>query len=109
MTTLEEARTVLNKLSVADRQSVIEWLTHDSEEVAPGIFRTPGVCGGEACVRDLRLTVWLLEEGRRAGSTDAQLIQSHPTLTREDVTRAWDYVLAHGEEIDRAIRENSEV
>jgi hypothetical protein len=57
MTTLEEARTVLNKLSVADRQSVIEWLTHDSEEVAPGIFRTPGVCGGEACVRDLRLPV----------------------------------------------------
>jgi uncharacterized protein (DUF433 family) len=109
MTTLEEARTVLNKLSVADRQSVIEWLTHDSEEVASGIFRTPGVCGGEACVRNLRLTVWLLEEGRRAGATDAQLIQSHPALTREDLSRAWDYVRAHREEIDRAIRENSEV
>jgi uncharacterized protein (DUF433 family) len=37
------------------------------------------------------------------------LIQAHPALTQEDLSRAWDYVRAHGEEINRAIRENSEV
>ena len=31
------------------------------------IQRTDGVCGGEACVGDTRIAVWMLEEARRGG------------------------------------------
>jgi len=109
MTTLEEARTVLNRLTPEERQSLLESLAHEPVEVAPGVFCTPGVCGGEACVRGMRLPIWLLAEGRRRGATDNQLRAAHPGLTQEDLDRAWDYVAAHRAEIDRLIRENSEV
>ncbi len=109
MNALEEARTVLTRLTPDERQSLLEWLARESVEVAPGIFCTPGVCGTEACVRGLRLPVWLLEEGRRNGTTDEQLLQAHPALSREDLAHAWSYAAAHRAETDRLIRENSEV
>jgi uncharacterized protein (DUF433 family) len=109
MTALEEARTVLSRLTPGERQSLLESLAHEPVEVAPGIFSTPGVCGGEACVRGMRLPVWLLAEGRRHGATDDRLLAAHPGLTREDLKRAWDYAAAHRAEINRLIRENSEV
>lgn len=109
MTTLEEARTVVNRLSPEERQSLLEWLAQETMEVAPGVFRTPGVCGGETCVRGMRLPVWLLEEGRRHGATESQLLQAHPGLTAEDLAHAWAYVAGHREEIDRLIQANGEV
>jgi uncharacterized protein (DUF433 family) len=109
MTALEEARTVLNRLTPEDRQSLLDTLAREPMEVAPGIFRTPGVCGGEACVRAMRLPVWLLEEGRRRGATDDLLLAAHPGLTRQDLAQAWDYVANHRAEIDRLLRENGEV
>lgn len=109
MTALEEAKTAATKLSPAERFSFVEWLTHETVELAPGIFSTPGVCGGDACVRGMRIPVWLLEEGRRNGTTGAQFLQAHPDLTMEDLAHAWRYVAEHPEEIERAIRENDEV
>ncbi|MEO7300550.1 MAG: DUF433 domain-containing protein [Verrucomicrobiota bacterium] len=109
MTTIENARTVLGQLTPGDRLKLLESLAHETVEVTPGIFRTPGVCGGDACVRGMRLPVWLLEEGRRRGATEEQLRQSHPDLTRDDLVHVWDYVSTHREEIDRSIQENFEV
>lgn len=68
-------------------------------------------CGGEACVRDTRITVWGLVEWRRLGLSDEailQSIQSIPSLTAADVQAAWAYAVDHPEEIDQAIRENAE-
>ena len=33
----------------------------------PGIEKTPGVCGGDPCIRQTRIPVWLLEQLRRLG------------------------------------------
>jgi uncharacterized protein (DUF433 family) len=109
MTAIEEARSALQRLTPDERQNLLESLAREPVEVAPGIFRTPGVCGGEACVRAKRLPVWLLEEGRQRGATDEQLLRAHPGLTREDLAGTWSYVAAHRVEIDRLIRENGEV
>lgn len=109
MTAIEEVRCALQRLTPDERQSLIESLVREPVEVSPGIFRTAGVCSGEACVRAMRLPVWLLEEGRQRGATDEQLLQAHPGLTREDLARTWSYVAAHRVEIDRLIRENGEV
>ncbi len=73
------------------------------------IRHTPGVCGGEACIRMTRIAVWMLEEARRARASDADLLADYPDLTREDLEAAWQYVSTHAEEIENAIRANNEV
>ena len=70
------------------------------------IEKHAGVCGGEACVAGTRIPVWLLEQARRLGSTEQQLLHSYPTLTSSSLAEAWEYAQEHGAEIDAAIREN---
>lgn len=108
-TAIEAARQVVTKLSPEERRSLVEWLAHEPVEVAPGIYRTPRVCGGDACIRGLRLPVWQLAEGWRTGATESQLIQAHPELTPEDLGHARAYIAEHQAEIDRLIQENNEV
>ena len=108
MNALQEARTAVERLTVPERQQLIEY-AKASVEVAPGIFRTPGVCGGDACVGASRLAVWMLEESRRAGMSDQQLHEAYPALTQEELAAAWQYVSDHPEEIEQAIAENEQV
>jgi uncharacterized protein (DUF433 family) len=69
---------------------------------------TPGVCGGRACIRGHRIPVWTLVNFRRLGGSDANLLQSYPTLTAADLEAAWEYAAANSEEINSAMRENEE-
>ncbi len=72
------------------------------------IRQTPGVCGGEACIRDTRHTVSGLVEWKRMGLTEARILEHHPDLTPADLEAAWEYSARHPAEIDQAIRENVE-
>ncbi len=72
------------------------------------ITKTPGVCGGRACIRGHRITVWGLEAHRRAGMTDAEILESIRGLTVDDLHAALEYAAAHPDEIERDIRENEE-
>ena len=72
------------------------------------ITRTPGVCGGEACIRNTRHTVSGLVEWRRMGLTDTRILEHHPDLTPADLEAAWDYYAKHRQEIDQAIQDNAE-
>jgi len=72
------------------------------------IYRTPGVCGGEACVGMTRIAVWMLEEARRAGLGDLDLLKDYPTLSVLDLEAAWQYVETHRMEIEDAIRRNQQ-
>lgn len=65
-------------------------------------------CGGDACIRDTRITVWGLVDYRRLGLTDAQILEAVQGLTPADLETAWEYAAANVGEIDRAIRENEE-
>jgi uncharacterized protein (DUF433 family) len=76
--------------------------------IASWISREPDRCGGDACVRDTRITVWGLVEWRRLGLSDEAILQSIPGLTPADLETAWNYAAAHSEEIDNALRENAE-
>ena len=80
---------------------------HDSP-AAGRIQRTPEVCGGEACIGMSRVAVWMLEEARRAGVGDLDLLKDYPGLSVFDLEEAWRYVESHGEEIEQAIRRNHE-
>lgn len=75
----------------------------------PLIQKTPGVIGGDACIRRTRIAVWMLVEAKRLGFTDEELLTHYVvSLTPEDLKAAWDYYAAHKDEIDEAIRLNNE-
>jgi uncharacterized protein (DUF433 family) len=77
-------------------------------EVGERIRRTPGVCGGEACIGMTRIAVWMLEEARRQGVKDAELLEDYPSLSADDLSAAWSYVKSHGAEIEMAIQTNDD-
>jgi uncharacterized protein (DUF433 family) len=72
------------------------------------ITKTPGVQGGDACIRGHRIPVWVLVGYRRLGKSDADLLRDYPSLTPADLEAAWEYAAANPDEIDNAIRENEE-
>jgi uncharacterized protein (DUF433 family) len=65
-------------------------------------------CGGDACIRDTRIPVWVLVGYRRLGSSDAEILQAYPALQPADLEAAWEYSRTHADEIDKAIRENED-
>jgi uncharacterized protein (DUF433 family) len=71
-----------------------------------GIEKTPGICGGDACIASTRIPVWVLVQARNLGSSEAELLENYPTLTAADLTNAWTYAAAYPEEIAQAIHEN---
>jgi uncharacterized protein (DUF433 family) len=72
------------------------------------ITKTPDICGGDACIRGHRITVWGLVNLRRQGASDAEILRAVQGLALADLEAAMEYAAANGEEIDRAIRENEE-
>lgn len=72
------------------------------------VQKTPGVCGGDACVRHTRHTVAGLVQWRKLGLTDDRILEHHPDLSREDLEAAWTYYDSHGTEIEQAIREDED-
>jgi uncharacterized protein (DUF433 family) len=77
-----------------------------SAPVTSWIERTPGVCGGDACIRRTRIPVWGLVAYRRQGVTDAALLEGFPGLTPADLAAAWEYNEKNQPEIDEAIARN---
>jgi uncharacterized protein (DUF433 family) len=72
------------------------------------IQKTPEVCGGDACIRNTRITIWGLVEWKKLGLTDAEILQRVRGLTVADLEAAWQYYDRNREEIERALRENEE-
>lgn len=72
----------------------------------PSVVRTPNVCGGSARLIRTRIPVWLLQQMRVLGFTDAKILECYPTLTAGDLAQAWGYAAAHKAEIDKEIEEN---
>lgn len=106
MTRLEQVEQLLSTMSQAEKAHVLQVVVRDLGEAFPGVESTPGVCGGEPCVVRTRIPIWLLEQARRLGTSDAELLRAYPTLRAEDLANAWAFVRAHRSEIEEQIREN---
>jgi uncharacterized protein (DUF433 family) len=85
-------------------------MPEDSQTAFPAVIRkTPGVIGGDACIGNRRIAVWMLVQARRLGMTDQQIRHHYEQpLSEAELAAAWDYYATHAEEIDQAIRENEE-
>lgn len=108
MNTLHEIEKQLENLGPAEKAQLLQWVVRDLGGASPGIESRPGVCGGEPCIVRTRIPVWLLEQSRRLGISEAELLRSYPSLRAEDLANAWAYVRSHRDEVDRQIRENEE-
>jgi uncharacterized protein (DUF433 family) len=106
MTTLQQIEQLLPSMSRAEKAQLLRWVVQDLGEAFPGIESSAEVCGGAARIIRTRVPVWLLEQARRLGTSEAQLLSAYPTLRAEDLTNAWAYIRSHRNEIDREILEN---
>ena len=104
--TIAELEPQIARLNRAEKAHLLQLLARDIAHTWPGIEKTPGVVGGEARVTRTRIPVWVLENYRRLGWSEAQILENYPTLRAADLVNAWAYVDAHGQEIDQAIKEN---
>ena len=70
---------------------------------ADGVEKTSGVNGGDACIADTRIPVWVLEDMRRQGAAEQELLADFPGLTARQIEQAWAYVKANRAEIEEAM------
>ena len=108
MNALAQMEKLLTTMTRAEKAQVLQWVARDLGDAVPGIESTPGVCGGEPRIVRTRITVWVLEQARRLGTGEAELLQAYPALRAEDLANAWAYVRSHRQEIEEQISANED-
>jgi uncharacterized protein (DUF433 family) len=103
---IHEVEALLSRMTPGEKARLLQRIPQESNDTYPGIDMMDGVCGGEAVVVRTRIPVWVLEQARRLGSTEADLLRLYPEMHAEDLAGAWAYVRAHVDEIDRQIRDH---
>jgi len=106
MNTMQEREQILDGMTRAEKAQLLQFLLRDLNDDFPGIENRHNVMGGAACIIRTRIPVWLLEQARRLGVSESNLLRDYPTLTAQDLANAWAYVRSHREEIEREIEEN---
>ncbi|WP_293349440.1 MULTISPECIES: DUF433 domain-containing protein [unclassified Microcoleus] len=104
--TIQELETQVLTLNPVDKAKLISILTQTLTNGSLGIKKTPGVCGGDACIGNTRIPVWSLVNYRTLGANDGQILQDFPHLSAADIVNAWAYADAYPEEIEAAIVRN---
>jgi uncharacterized protein (DUF433 family) len=104
---VDEVLRGLESLTPDDRRKVIDWMLGNPRSLS-GIESDPRICGGEPRIVRTRIPVWTLEQMRRQGIPESDILRSFPALRAEDLVNAWNYVDAHSSEIESQIRENEE-
>ena len=102
--TLQQIQPELLALSAEEKAQAINLLVASLTDSWPGIKKTAGLMGGDACIRQTRIPVWLLVSLRNQGATEAYLLEDYPGLTAADLANAWLYADANTDEITAAIQ-----
>lgn len=118
MSTVDDLRKQIISLEPSEAEELAQWLwdfvgPHQGPQSQgtnwpSGIDATPDVCGGDPRIIRTRIPVWVLEQFRRQGLSEAEILHSYPTLRAEDLVHAWAYVALHRDEIEQQIRANEE-
>lgn len=73
------------------------------------ISKTPGVCGGKACIAGHRIRVLDIAIYHDMGKMPGEIVQMFPSITEADVHAAIAYYLDHREEIEEESRRAHEI
>ena len=106
MDALRQVEDLLPALTRAEKAQLLRMVVQDLDDAFPGVESRPDVCGGEPCLVRTRIPVWVLEQMRRLGASEDQLLRSYPTLRADDLATAWAYVRSHRLEIEEQIHAN---
>ena len=106
MANLHDFDNILPTLSRGEKAQLLKWVVQDLGDDFPGIDSRPDVCGGEPCIVRTRIPVWLLEQARRLGTNERELLEAYPALRAEDLVNAWAYARGHATEIAEQIQAN---
>ena len=80
-----------------------------AEVITERITKTPGVCGGKACIAGHRIRVMdVVIWHEQMGMTPDEIVLHYPTITLSDVHSALAYYFDHVEEIREDIRREKE-
>ena len=93
-------------MSRAEKAQLLQWVVQDWAMPSQASRAIPGICGGDPCIVRTRIPVWVLEQYRRLGASDVDLLRAYPALRATDLANAWAYVRAHRDEIEQQIRAN---
>ena len=103
---MERAERLIAKMSRAEKAQVVERLAREIDGQFPGIESTPGICGGDPRIAGHRIPVWVIWGYHKLGVSDADLLDSYPSITAQELANALAYARAHLEETERLIAEN---
>src|SRR5687767_1762677 len=106
MSKLKIIEEMLPELNRAEKAELLQSVVRDLGDSFPGIDATQGICGGEPRIVRTRIPVWVLEQARRLGLSEAQILHVYQTLPAEDPLNARAYVRSHRDEIEKQIQEN---
>jgi len=67
------------------------------------VTRTPGVCGGKACIAGTRISVELIVLRTEAGDSQDEIVRAYPHLSLAEVHGALAYYFDHVDEINADI------
>jgi uncharacterized protein (DUF433 family) len=74
---------------------------------APAITKTASICGGRACIRSTRITVWGLVSYRNLGLDERAILAAVPLLTSDQLAAAFHYADEKADEIAHDLAENA--
>jgi uncharacterized protein (DUF433 family) len=103
----QELKQQILSLSSVEQHEIVELIQAQTNSWA-GITKTPGVVGGDARIRNMRIPVWSLVQYRHMGANDDRILEAYPQLTAADLANAWAYAEAFPDEIAEAIAANEE-
>ena len=70
------------------------------------IAKTPGICGGKACIAGHRIRVMdIVVYHEQAGLSAAEIVAEFPGITEADVYAAMAYYFDHRDEIEASFEE----
>jgi uncharacterized protein (DUF433 family) len=95
-------RSILSVWSDTDSTAVVKLDDLDRRSMS-AIQQTPGVCGGNARIRNTRIPVWTIISFTKQGAADDEILRNYPWLTPDDLKAASSYYEQHQDEIDQVI------
>jgi len=102
----EEAEKLVSSLTPAEKAQLLRRIAADLGEAFPGVETTPEICGGVPRIVRTRIPVWVLEQARRQGAREPDLLRAYPALRADDLATAWVFVDSHADLIEEQIVEN---
>lgn len=106
MTDLDQVQKLLSRMTRAEKAVVLRNVVQDLGDAFPGIESRDGVCGREPCIVRTRIPVWVIYRMRQVGVSEADILNSYPTISAEDLANAWHYSRAHLAEIEAQVQAN---